>query len=209
MEMKDSGIYQSAWRTINDHGIFWESIWTKFLLKSFLSGIARYLAKVKNEGNVAVVMKDKDGKITFGALCEKQENAEANGYTLNFFFNGDGIPEDCKVVTIEDPTVTGTIKIEALERFHMYFRAIDGTDYLNKLITIVINAIKEFFKVNLPINPETELTMEGFYTITGSIVDNKLELNFVPEETLKQIIKDDDTASVMVTDEPYKLDKAA
>ena len=216
MEMKDTTLFNDIWRTMNDHGLFWEQIWTKFMLKSFLSGVAKYLAKTKDpkmEQPTCVVLKDTKGKVIFGAICEKQENADADGYTLNFFF-GDKVPDGSKVVTTDDPTVSGVIKIEALERFHMYFRAIEGTDYLNKLMRIIINAIVEFFKVNLPVNAETEISEKGFFTITGVLVDGKVELTFVPEETLKQIIKDDSSISVVNGTEvnpenPYKLNNAA
>ena len=67
----------------------------------------------------------------------------------------------------------------------------------------------EFFKVNLPVNADTEISEKGFFTITGVLVDGKVELTFVPEETLKQIIKDDSSISVngaeVNPENPYKL----
>ena len=189
MEFKDA-VAQNIWRVVNDHGFVWESIWSTFLVKSYLAATARYLSGVKGDVPQAAVLKDGD-KVLFGALVEKQENKDANGFTLTYFFGDKKLPEDTKIVSTEDPVLAAQIRTECLERFHMFFRPIDGNDYVTKILGFVINCITDFFKVNLNGDPHITLDMKNFFKIEGVMVDDKVELIFTPEETLKQIIKDD------------------
>ena len=197
MEFKESVVPGNIWRVVNDHGFVWESIWSTFLIKSFLAATARYLSGVKGDVPQAAILKDGE-KTLFGALVEKQENKDANGFTLTFFFGDKKLPEDAKVVTTEDPVLAAQIRTECLERFHMFFRPIDGNDYVTKILCFVINSITDFFKVNLNGDPHISLEMKNFFKIEGAMIDGKVELIFTPEETLKQIIKDDAKNAVEV-----------
>ena len=199
MEFKESSLPGTIWRVVNDHGFIWESLWSTFLIKSYLAATARYLSGVKGDVPQAAILKDGD-KTLFGALVEKQENKDANGYTLTFFFGDKKLPEDAKVVSTEDPVLAAQIRTECLERFHMFFRPIDGNDYVSKILCIVINSITDYFKMNLNVDPHTSIEMKNFFKIEGVIVDDKVELIFTPEETLKQIIKDDVKNAVSAED---------
>ena len=190
MDFKESGLPSTIWRVINDHGLVWENIWTTFLLKSYLAATAKYLSDVKGEVPQVAVLKDGD-KTLFGAMVEKQDNTDVSAYTLSFFFGDKKLPEDAKVVSTEDPVLAAQIRTECLERFHMFFRPVDGNDYVTKVLGFIINSIKDFFKMNLNVDPHISLDMKDFFKIEGAIIDDKVELTFTPEETLKQIIKDD------------------
>ena len=200
MEFNESGLPSTIWKVVNERGLVWESIWSTFLFKSFLAGTAKYLASVKGEDPQVAVLKDGD-KVVFGALVEKQENSDANGYTLSFFFGDKKMPENAKVATTDDSVYSAHIRTECLERFHMFFRPVDGNDYVTKVLDIIIHCIVDFFRMNLTVDPHISLEMKDFFKIDGVFVDEKVELSFTPEETLKQIIKDDARNAVSETEE--------
>ena len=195
MEMSVA-VLNDMWKTIQDHGIKWDVIWSQWVWDSFLSGVAKYLAMVKGDTPQAVVLKDKKDEVVFGALCEKQTNEEASGFTLSYFFGNKELPKDTTVTSANDPGVMQYIKGQCLQAHNLFFYDPETKvkrNYIYDVLLIIIERFKEFFKVNLKTNPDITVTLENFFTIKGVITDpdGKVELSLTPSETLKQIVKDD------------------
>ena len=195
MEMS-TAVLNDMWKTIQDHGIRWDVIWSQWVFDSFLSGVAKYLAMVKGDTPQAVVLKDKKDEVVFGALCEKQTNEEASGFTLSYFFGNKELPKDATVTSVSDPSVMQYIKGQCMQAHNLFFYTPETKDkksYIYDILVIIVDRIKEFFKINLPLDPNVTLTLENFFTIKGLITepDGKVELTLTPSETLKQIVKED------------------
>jgi hypothetical protein len=152
---------------------------------------------VKGDTPQAVVLKNNKDEVVFGALCEKQTNEEASGFTLSYFFGNKELPKDTTVTSANDPGVMQYIKAQCLQAHNLFFYTPDTKEkkknYIYDVLLIIIERIKEFFKVNLPLDPNVTLSLENFFTIKGVITDpdGKVELSLTPSETLKQIVKED------------------
>lgn len=200
MEMSTSGILQNMWKTVEDNGIGWDVNWSSWLLDSFMSGVAKFLSTKKGDTPQAVVLKDKDN-VVFGALCEKQTNESGDGYTLSYFFGNKELPSNAEVTPVSDPTLIGIIKAQCLQAHNLFFKTPktqSNKNYVHDVLVILINCIKDFFKVNLNSDPNITLSLENFFTIKGVISDpstGAVELSVTPSETLKQIVKEDDKIS--------------
>ena len=201
MEFSTSGILNNMWKAVEDHGVGWDVQWSKWLIESFMSGIAKFLASVKGDIPQAVVLKDNKEEIVFGALCEKQKNESGDGFTLSYFFGNKEMPKDVNVTQVSDPTIMGIIKAQCLHAHNLFFRSPQtksNKNYLYEVLLVLINCIKEFFKNQLQLDPNATLSLENFFTIKGAITDNAtgaVELSVTPSETLKQIVKEDDSIS--------------
>jgi len=196
----NNGILGNMWHTIEDHGIGWDIQWSTWLLDSFMSGIAKFLATVKGDIPQAVVLKEKD-EVIFGALCEKQKNENGDGFTLSYFFGNKELPKDTTITDTNDPTLMGIIKAQCLQAHNLFFKTTQtksNKNYIYEVLVILVNCIKDFFKNNLPKDPNTILSLENFFTIKGIVADpstGAVELSITPSETLKQIVKEDDAIS--------------
>ena len=201
MELSNRGLLSTMWKTVEDHGIGWDALWSSYLFESFLSGSAKYLSFVKGDQPQAVVLKHNQGTTIFGALCEKQVNEGANGYTLSYFFGDKSLPDGTNVTEATDPTLMDIIKAQCLQAHNLFFKNTQtksNKNYIYEVLVILVNCIVDFFKTNLNIDPDTVLSLENFFTIKGIISDpatGKVDLSLTPSETLKQIVKEDDTVA--------------
>ncbi len=199
MDLSSSGVLQNMWKTVEDHGIGWDVSWSSWLLDSFMSGIAKFLASIKGDTPQAVVLKDNNDNVIFGALCEKQVNESGDGYTLSYFFGNKELPAATNVTPVSDPTIISIIKSQCLQAHNLFFKipkTKSNKNYVHDVLVILINCIKDFFKVHLLQDPNVTLSLENFFTIKG-VIDSAgvVDLSVTPSETLKQIVKEDDKIS--------------
>ena len=168
MDLSSSGVLENMCKAIEDHGFVWDVSWSSWLLESSMSGIAKFLAITKGYTPHAVVLKDNNDNVIFGALCEKQVNESGDEYTLSYFFGNKELPEATNVTPVSDPPIFNIIHSQCIQAHNLFF-ARPKTKYdnnpINFVLVILINCIKDFFNVHLLQDPNVTLSLENFFTI--------------------------------------------
>ncbi len=184
------------WKAMANNGFNWNEPWSISVLQALLEGMAEYLSEVKNETPQVVVVQDDNKKNKFGAMVEKMDNEESDGFTLSYFFitNDDDIPADANVISIDNPVPIKFIEDAAFRSYHMRFASTNGVTYLPKLINVILDCIYEYMIANVKL--DKTLVFTNYITIDSELVGDKVVLKVTPDEKLKQHIKDDVNVSV-------------
>lgn len=192
MKYEESSLGNKIFSDMQNHGYNWDSGWSELFLKGISEGIASTLGTIKGDKPKAVVVKNDSGTIVFGAYVEKNSSEEGYGYAINFFFNESDIPEEAEIMTVDDPTPYAIIA-DTLMKYNVAIKFINGKKMLGILSYIIVDAIKEYMRSNYDIDHVLEL--KNYFIIKAELDDgNRLHLTMTPEATLKQYIKDDESA---------------
>lgn len=193
MKFESSSLANKLYNDMNNAKMIWDTQYSEPFYKGLLEGIAECMGTLKGDKPKAVVVKSEGGTIIFGAYVEKNPAEEGYGYSINFVFSGDDIPEDAEVYDINDNVPYGIITMVLRDKYRCYIKSFNGQPVLERMAEIAITSLKEYMRSNYDVDKTLELT--NYFKVTAEIDDgNRLHMSFTPEAILKQHIKDDESA---------------
>lgn len=195
-KFEKSAVCMNIFDVMSQDGIGWGQNYSAPTTKAFIDGIVSYLAFVKKDAPIGFKFvteglkeESKNGKFVFGGWVEKVKSEEGENYSINFTFNENDIPEGTDMKTMADPTAKNIISNECSSKYHIRLNLIGDVDMTNIVAFKIFNAIKEYFRMNVGIDPVLE--MDGFCTFKAKIVKDKLVLAVELDPAVKQMVKDD------------------
>lgn len=186
MKFNESAIATVVLQNMTEAGFSWNTDWTPRYFKGLLESMAVYLGTVKEDAPKAVYLSDEkqEKKIFFGYVTK-----EENGYSLDYTFNEEDLPEGTSLVSYDDPVANAVMSKFTLTQYRMVVTPVDGRDLTKVGYLVLLDSIKQYMRTNVGIDPVLEIP--EFVIIKGAVENDKLTVSFEPGATLKQHVKDD------------------
>lgn len=194
MKFEDSGLNNKIYGDMSTEGYQWNGYISESFLKGVTEGMTLALKNLKNEEKPTLVsIYDKNEKFVFGAYVEKIPAEQGYGYSVNYTFNKDNIPEGAEEYRLNDSAVYTIINTCLFEKHGCIMKTPSGLRFVEQAAAIAFTALKEYMRNNYTIDKSLEVT--NYFEVTSSLDDgNVFHITFTPGEVLKQAIKDDESA---------------
>ena len=175
------------------HGYAWQLDFSELAVKMLFEGTAKFLGEVKSkEHPVAAVLTDVSGNFKFAGIVTfipNEEDETKGSWNLAFTFNEEDVTNDMQKFGYNDPVLHSIVADTGLSRYDLCFNSYDGQEFIIPTMCVVADAIKDYMRANVNVDPKMELT--DFFTAEAQLDGDKIYVAITPSEVLKQHVKDD------------------
>lgn len=177
----------------------WEAEFSEDTCKALFEGTAIFLGEFKNKNHpVIATLEDKTGNFHFAGIVTfipNEEDETKGSYNLSYTFDVDDVKDikksnpDTKEYNFNDPTLRHIISDISLKKFAIAFNTYEGQEYINPVMCACADAIKEYMRANVNIDPKLEL--DDYFSANAEVDGEKVYISVTPSAVMKQHVKDD------------------
>lgn len=175
-----------------DAGYAWVADDTSAVAVSLFSAIAHYLsAKKRKDVTVGVKLTDTKGSFLVGATVayitnEEDEDMPGN-WDLSMTFNEEDFKPEVEL-TCNDTAFTNILCQVADRMYGMLFNA---SHYVGNMVNLFAMVLRTHLDINASTDDVCSIVIPKAVTASVVVEDDRKVMSLVPDETLKQIVKDD------------------
>ena len=192
---EETNIGAQIMRTMDEEKNYaWDERYNPLVVKILFEGCAKYLGTVKKKGQtMGCQIRDiATDTFYFGAYVESLTSDDGEeSFALTFTFNEDDMKDIPKknIASLNDNVLHYTINDLALTNYGVSLQVVNGRDYLDSILCVTAQSIKDYLINNVDIDPALEFTY--FFKATAEHDGDKVFIKITPYEILKQHVKED------------------
>ena len=188
----------------DQYALSWGHEFTLPVFKTLFEGMAKFLGAVKHKGETIgckvslIEEKTQTEKFVIGSFVESVESEdEENAFALTVTSKESDLNdiERKNLFSMSDISFRQTLLDLGFKKYHFSIDRINDRSYLPEIYDVAINALTEYLKANIDLDPEVELK-DYFVARIERGENDTFVISFTPGPILKQHIKDDTVNSV-------------
>ena len=193
MKFNNSTLPNDIYVNAVGNSMSWGQQYGEMCVQGIMEAMAQYLASVKKDAPKACKICSKDSLtdgFEFGAFIEKVDTEDGASYNLTYTFDESDLPEGVEPVTFSDYVLQSIVSKICSDKFNIRFKESNGMFTANKIMAIIAQTMKEYFRKNANMEDNT-IKIDGVCEFIPSVHDEKLVIAVELDPVIKQIVKDD------------------
>ena len=143
------------------------------------------------EQPVALKFNRNDGSMVAAGLVqffENEDNDNPGNWSLVFTFDESDIPDNCKVITMDNPSIHPFFRSVGGDKYHLTFKTVQT---VIDLPVYFFEQLRKWLDENTKEGEEISIECDGIFQARGAVEGGEKVFAIEPSGEIKMLVKDD------------------